>query len=106
MWRGKMSLRKIWSIIRGLPSDSAVGRTVNPEQWRAEHKILADLWDLTLAVNTVPDKRGRKPALKWYPRPGDEERAAEKERAQLEKIRAARVRFRKQLVAGGDFDDG
>lgn len=92
-----MTLRKIWVVIRNLRPDSALGRKANPEQWRRDNYQLADLYDLLLAVNTDGKKE-----RKWYPRPGDIERAEVKDAEKLRKIRESRDRFRQQLAAGGD----
>lgn len=59
------------SFLKYLPPDSALNRAMNPKDefgvWYTAvqtNKILADLYDVVVAVNT---KKGRKP--KEYPRP-------------------------------------
>lgn len=86
-----MPLRKVWQIIRNLPTTSAFGRAVDPEQWRAEHHILANIFDALASANWQRggDDGVKRPAP--YPRPGvpseeDQERARFLE--QVEKFRA------------------
>lgn len=44
-WRGGLTLRRIWNLIRNLPADSATARCVDPEPvWQLEHVLLADIW--------------------------------------------------------------
>ena len=102
MWRGKATLRDIWQRIKHLPPGSAMDRVVNPEQWRAEHYIQADTFDL-LAVSGRVTLAGSSDAP-VYERPGGKAIKRAKQKDMDRKLRESRDRFQRQLAAGGDFD--
>ncbi len=96
-----MPLWKVWAIIRNLRPESALHRKVNPDQWRAEHYILADLFDL-LAVGNGVVQQGTKNPVK-YERPHERADRLKREQRRDQILRESRDRFRRQLQAGGDF---
>lgn len=102
MWLGRMSLRKIWTIIRHLPPGSAVSRAVDPEQWRLEHHMLADVYDLVAIADGVHVKDSKTPIR--YERPAMRAEREEQERKRAAMLRDDRGRFARQLAAGGDVD--
>jgi hypothetical protein len=67
-YRGTLSARRLWLLIRHLPTDSALVRKAQPElaqyAWTPDGYVMADLIDVTLAVAT--GKFG-----KPYPRPAE-----------------------------------
>lgn len=65
-YRGRLSPRRLWLLIRHLPVDSALLRRTRPElgqyAWTPDGYVMADLIDVTLAIGTG---KFQKP----YPRP-------------------------------------
>jgi hypothetical protein len=102
MWRGKAGLRDTWLRIKHLPPGSALSRVVDPEQWRTEHYMAADTYDLIAVSGGV--KLTGSPEPVRYERPGDREIKRAKQEAMDRKLRESRERFQRQLAAGGDFD--
>lgn len=101
MWRGKATLRDVWLRIKHLPPGSALSRAVDPEQWRAEHYIAADTYDLIAVSGGVKLVGSSDPVA--YERPGDKAIKAAKQQEMDRKLRESRDRFQRQLAAGGDF---
>jgi len=99
-----MTLRAIWVRIKNLPPGSALSRAVDPEQWRIEHFIAADIYDLIAVANGVVQGHSKTP-LAPYERPGDRAIKKKKQAEIDRKILEATNRFRRQLAAGGDFDE-
>lgn len=103
MWGGRMSLRGIWVRIKHLPPGSALSRLVDPDQWRLEHHMIADLYDLTAIAGGVTTSETSKTPV-TYERPSDQRARVVKEQERDRKIRESRDRLKKQLVVGGDVD--
>lgn len=71
---GEITWRRLRSLINGLPVDSSLGSVVDISEssgpatarprWRHSDYILADVWDLLVAVNKDPKKKAA-----TYPRP-------------------------------------
>jgi hypothetical protein len=99
MWGARKPLWEIWALIQNLQPGSALNRKVDPEQWRLEHHMIADLFDLTAMGSGVVDAK-KAPAK--YERPADRELRRVREDRIAQRLRDDQGRFAKQLAAGGD----
>lgn len=90
MWRGRLSLRRLWVLIKNLPPNSAFVQAVVGGPHYTERAILADIFDVLAAANWQrgADPKNPPPKPKPYPRPGDASR-----------VQAERDRLRAQALA-------
>lgn len=89
-YRGRLSPRRLSTLIGGLPADSATVRSMNDGQpvWTLTDHLLADLWVVTVRVNSAKD------ALpKWFDHPG---RAAATARAKSAAMAALKTRYQQR----------
>lgn len=93
VWRGRMSLRKLWVRIQGLPRTSEFCRAVEPQltRWGAGEHLVADF------IDEFRRSIYERPAP--WPRPGDAERVADIRAARGAKY-LARQRRSNQLKGG------
>jgi hypothetical protein len=93
LYRGRLSPRRLWLLIRNLPIDSALLRRTRPElaqhAWTPDGYVTADLIDVTIALQTG---KFQKP----YPRPAQRITDAVEQRDRFSALeeQAARNRLR------------
>jgi hypothetical protein len=95
-WRGELSVRLLWVIVRQLLRDpaTALARAVDPVRsaWPPEAYVLADMYDaFTLANFKDPQP---------YPRPDDERREAEAVARRRSALEAQQARIRSRQAEG------
>jgi len=92
VWRGRLSLRKLWVLISHLPPDSAFVQAVVGGPHATERAILADIFDVLALANWQRGADPKSPPKqpKPYPRPGDTRRVTEK----YDRLRAQAMAFR------------
>lgn len=95
IWRGLLSFRRLWVLMRHLPATSMFKRAVNPdlvmpESWGQTDELIATLVDRYTQVHF----KNPKP----YPRPAEQAKLREqgKQRAAALVAQAARIRARKE----------
>lgn len=96
---GALTFRRLGTLVRNLPIESALGSVIEIDtaavrdaarpRWRHGDYLLADLWDLLMHANGVPDAR--------YPRPDARGAGDNEERSRLLSERA-------DLLRGGGVD--
>lgn len=98
-YRGTLSARRLWLLIRHLPVDSAFMRKADPSvahfNWSPDGHILADLIDITIALQT-------RKAQEAYPRPADRIKRHREQQDRFEALEAQAARNRqREIEAGG-----
>lgn len=87
---GRMTWNEAWMLVRELLSDPSSRLGAARAGWdhpmSREAMVLADLWDLNVAVNTDKKKRKPKPYPRPFKRPGNRSKAPV---ASQDRIRAA-----------------
>lgn len=65
MWRGRISLRKLWVRVTNMPRDSAFVQAVDPgAEWGPTDHLIANLIDVTFAAHGSNQR---------FPRPGEKQ---------------------------------